>query len=298
VIIDKNASHGSTGGEARTTLPTRVREVLEHQILTGALREGDQIVEYQLARQLGISQTPVREALRTLERDGLLITRPHRGTFVRRVGRREAAERYSLGMELEAFAARRVMPRLTEADFRALEGIVDEMAAAAIGRAAGTASSPGAEAYAHSVEMNVAFHRYLVERAGHDLLLKSWLAVNPLNWRFVTYTRLVGPDPVVLAERHRSLLGAYRSGDQVLAAAAIRQHIWEVAELVLPNIPEEEATAASLSSITAKNAAATAKRTNEGAANTCARSPSPSKASANEPAQRFSTCQIAGGITA
>lgn len=241
VIIDRRAAAERAAAAASgtptapRTLPARVREVIEQQILTGALKEGDQIVEYQLARQLGISQTPVREALRTLEHDGLVVTRPHRGTFVRRVTRREAAERYSLGMELEAFAARLAMPRLTEADFRALEDIVDEMAAAA---AAGR--TPGDhESFAHSVEMNVAFHRYLVERAGHELLLKSWLAVNPLNWRFVTYTRLVGPDPVVLAERHRSLLTAYRNGDQVLAAAAIRSHIWEVAEQVIPNIPEE-----------------------------------------------------------
>lgn len=246
MLIDNPAA---PAGEERTTLPTRVREVIEQQILTGALREGDQLVEYQLARQLGISQTPVREALRTLERDGLLITRPHRGTFVRRVGRREAAERYSLGMELEAFAARLVMPRLTENDFRALEAIVDEMAAAAAsGLAAGTGGAGESEAYAHSVEMNVAFHRYLVERSGHELLLKSWLAVNPLNWRFVTYTRLVGPDPVQLAERHRALLDTYRSGDQVLAGAAIRQHIWEVAALVLPNIPEESAAAGTTAS--------------------------------------------------
>jgi DNA-binding GntR family transcriptional regulator len=232
VVIDRRTI--AAPASARLTLPTRVRKVIEQQILTGALKEGDQIVEYQLARQLGISQTPVREALRTLEHDGLVVTRPHRGTFVRGVRRREAAERYSLGMELEAFAARLTMPRLTGEDFQNLHAIVDEMAAAAAGQ-----RSEGHEAFAHSVELNVAFHRYLVERSGHELLLKSWLAVNPLNWRFVTYTRLLGPDPVELAERHRSLITAYRTGDQVLAAAAIRQHIWEVAERVIPSIPEE-----------------------------------------------------------
>lgn len=219
-------------GSPRRSLPERVRETIEQLVLTGALREGDQIVEYQVARQMGISQTPVREALRTLERDGLVVTLPHRGTFVRRITRREAAERYSLGMELEAFASRLAIPRLTEADYRHLEQVVDAMAAAA------AAVSTGREEYAHSVELNVAFHQYLVERSGHQLLLKAWLAVNPLNWRFVTYTRLLNPDPVVLAERHRALLAAYRTGDQVMAASAIRHHIWGVAEQVLPNIPE------------------------------------------------------------
>ena len=225
----------------RRPLPAQVREALEEQILTGALREGDQIVEYQVARHMGISQTPVREALRTLERDGLVVTQPHRGTFVRRVTRREAAERYTLGMELEAFAARLAMPHLTAGDYRHLEALVDEMAAAA------GQSAAGGEAFVRSVELNNAFHRYLVERAGHTLLLKAWLSVNPLNWRFVTYTRLMNPDPVELAERHRSLLAAYRSGDQVLAAGAIRQHIWEVAERVLLNIPEVPEGATGLS---------------------------------------------------
>ena len=121
---------GTSPGAGRRSLPSRVRESIEEQILDGELREGDQIVEYRVARQMGISQTPVREALRTLERDGLVITYPHRGTFVRRVTRREAAERYSLGMELEAFAARLAMPHLTRADYRQLNRIVDAMAAA------------------------------------------------------------------------------------------------------------------------------------------------------------------------
>ena len=235
VIIDNPVAPVVTAApvEERRTLPTRVREAIEERILTGALREGDQIVEYQLARQLGISQTPVREALRTLERDGLVITRPHRGTFVRRVTKREAHERYTLGMELESFAARLALPRLTSADFVALEGIVDDMAAAA----AEARAKQTEDAFARTVELNVDFHRYLVEKAGHELLLKAWLSVNPLNWRFVTYTRLLDPDPVELAERHRSLIAAYRSGDQVLAASAIRQHVWEVAESVLANMP-------------------------------------------------------------
>jgi len=242
----------------RRSLPLQVREAIEQQILTGALREGDQIVEYQVARQMGISQTPVREALRTLERDGLVVTLPHRGTFVRRVTRREAAERYSLGAELEAFAARLAIPRLTARDFKQLERIVDEMAAAAgaarkdspssstapemnQARPPREAAAPGGEAFARSVELNVAFHRYLVERAEHELLLKAWLAVNPLNWRFTTYTRLLNPDPVELAERHRTLLKIYRSGDTALAEAAIRQHIGEVAERVLLSFPETPA---------------------------------------------------------
>ena len=208
----------------RPPLPALVRQSIEEQILAGALKEGDQIVEYRVARQMGISQTPVREALRTLERDGLVETFPHRGTFVRHVTRREAAERYTLGMELEAFAARLALPRLTESDYRTLDEIIDEMAAAAERRAGQHAGADGAEqgaggeTFARSVELNNAFHRYLVERAGHELLLRAWLAVNPLNWRFVTYTRLLDPGPVELAERHRSLLAAYRTGDQVLAA--------------------------------------------------------------------------------
>ena len=71
MIIDNHTSPSGVDTK-RQLLSVRVRETIEEQILTGALREGDQIVEYQLARQMGISQSPVREALRTLERDGVV----------------------------------------------------------------------------------------------------------------------------------------------------------------------------------------------------------------------------------
>ena len=109
------------------------------------------------------------------------------------------------------------MPRLTPEDYRALEGLIDEMSLAAgqrnLAGADGVADERAAgEAFARSVELNTAFHRYIVERTGHTQLLKAWLAVNPLNWRFVTYTRLLNPRPVELAERHRSLVELFRRG--------------------------------------------------------------------------------------
>lgn len=228
-----NGTLGDPANVSRKLLPERVRAYLQGQLLTGTLTEGDQVVEYRVARSLGISQTPVREALRQLERDGLVVTRAHRGTFVRRVTRRDASERYSLGMELEAFAVRLSMPRLTQKDFAYLEGIIDDMSRAA------SSVDPESIDHARSVELNVAFHRYLVESANHRMLLDAWLSVNPLNWRFNTYARLVNPDPIYLAERHRSILVALRGGDQLMAAAAVRAHIWEVAEQVLPSIAEE-----------------------------------------------------------
>ncbi len=123
-----------------------------------------------------------------------------------------------MGAELEAYAARRAVPRLTAGDFAHLEQIIAEMAAAADEachelREAPAARTPHETSFAHSVELNVAFHRFLVERAGHKLLLRSWLLTNPLNWRFVTYTRTLNPDPVEAVERHREVLNAYRSGD-------------------------------------------------------------------------------------
>jgi DNA-binding GntR family transcriptional regulator len=232
-VIESTGRPDEPATVARRLLPELVRTHLQRQLLAGTLREGDQVVEYRVAQSLGISQTPVREALRQLERDGLVVTRPHRGTYVRRVTRRDAAERYSLGMELEAFAVRLSMPRLTPTDFAYLEGIIDDMSRAA------TSGDPGSNDHARSVELNVAFHRHIVESANHRMLLDAWLSVNPLNWRFTTYAQMVNPDPLFLAERHRTILIALRGGDQLLAAAAMRAHIWEVAEQVLPNIAEE-----------------------------------------------------------
>ncbi|MDQ3654560.1 MAG: GntR family transcriptional regulator, partial [Chloroflexota bacterium] len=104
-----------------------VRTHLRNLILDGTLKPGDRIVESRLARELGISQTPVREALRELEQMGLVVSYPNRGSSVRKVEPQDADEMYTLRAHLEAMAITLALPRLSEDDLDTLDGLIDGM---------------------------------------------------------------------------------------------------------------------------------------------------------------------------
>src|SRR3954469_14550899 len=90
-------------------LSDRLVDPLKRVIIAGELRPGDRVLETDLAEQLGVSRGPVREAFRELEQEGLLISYPHRGTFVATLPEDEIEEVYALRAHLEGYAARRVV---------------------------------------------------------------------------------------------------------------------------------------------------------------------------------------------
>jgi DNA-binding GntR family transcriptional regulator len=124
-----------------------------------------------------VSRTPVREALRQLERDGLVINEPQRGTFVRTFTEREALEVYDLRALLECYAVRRVAARSDGLDLEGLRAAVEG------GRAAVDSKHLG-----DAMTSNDAFHATLVRLAGHALLLAEWRRV----WTAVVLLRSCG----------------------------------------------------------------------------------------------------------
>src|SRR6185295_61817 len=115
----------------RSVLAAQVKERLLDGILTGRYAPDSRIVETQLARELGTSQAPVREALRGLEALGVVEITPFRGARVRRPTRRELLEAYAVRTSLESLGARLAVPRLTDDDLEELAACVEEMQAAA-----------------------------------------------------------------------------------------------------------------------------------------------------------------------
>ncbi|WP_217145582.1 GntR family transcriptional regulator, partial [Streptomyces sp. AC627_RSS907] len=109
-----------------------VADVLREAITVGQLPAGQKLTEAGVAAQLGTSRAPVREALRQLEQEGLVISYPYRGTEVLGVSQEEIENvLVPVRVSLEKFAFRKAMPRLTDADYAHLESLVRNMAAAA-----------------------------------------------------------------------------------------------------------------------------------------------------------------------
>jgi len=206
-----------------------VRNHLRNQIFDGTLQPGDRIVESRLARELGISQTPVREALRELEQMGLVVSYPNRGASVRRIEPRDAEEMYTLRAHLEVLGVDLLLQHLTDADLDALIGLIDEMLAAA------AANDPE-----RLTELDTSFHEYILTRSGNSLLLRTWQGISPLNWTMLTVIRLKDRNLRELAERHYPIVEALKTGDKAQAEAAIRDHVLNLGERVVGELLKAE----------------------------------------------------------
>ena len=206
-----------------------VRTHLRNLILDGTLKPGDRIVESRLARELGISQTPVREALRELEQMGLVVSYPNRGSSVRKVEPQDADEMYTLRAHLEAMAITLALPKLTEDDLDTLDGLIDGMIEA------GENNDPDL-----LTELDTGFHEFILQHSGHRLLLQTWQGISPLNWTMMTVIRLKDRNLRELAERHRPIVDALRARDNARAVQAIQEHVLVLGEKVVRDLEKIE----------------------------------------------------------
>ena len=206
----------TSGVLARSVLADQVKERLLEEILAGRYAPDARIVETQVARELGTSQAPVREALRGLEALGVVEITPFRGARVRRPTRRELLEAYVVRSALETLAARLAVPRLSDRDLGELAGIAEEMQAAA--RAGDS----------HAVaEADARFHGRIVEIADNGSLVKLWRSLEPFSR---TYLTVIAPGANLdwSAGLHAPILAALRARDVDGAVDALGRHFAEV----------------------------------------------------------------------
>ena len=108
-------------------LSTQVSSILRKAILENILKEGEKLVEADLQRQFGISRSPLREALRELDKEGLVVIIPRKGTFVRRIERKDIESNFPVRATLEALAAEMAYPNITEDDLDEMEFVLLKM---------------------------------------------------------------------------------------------------------------------------------------------------------------------------
>jgi DNA-binding GntR family transcriptional regulator len=146
----------------------KVVTLLRDAILSGELLPGERIVESRIARQLGVSQAPVREALALLERQGLVIKINNRGCFVSRLHARELRELFALRAVLDSFSARLAAERATDKDIEQLRSILGRM------RVAETAGD-----LATLTEAHLQLHEAVYRMSGQELLVEIFALIHP-----------------------------------------------------------------------------------------------------------------------
>lgn len=205
---------------SRMVLSDQVKAHLLEAILDGRYPPGARIVETRVARELGTSQAPVREALRDLEALGLVETAAFRGARVRHPSADELLEAFVVRSQLESLAARLAVERLTAADLGRLTGLLGEM------RRAARAGDLHAEAVA-----DAAFHGTIVEISGNAMLQRVWQRLEPLSRTYITLVA-PGADRHRIADLHQPVLDALRIRDAARAAGALDHHYTAVGAML------------------------------------------------------------------
>lgn len=201
-----------------------IKEYLIDAILTGKLATGERIVETHVARELNVSQGPVREALRDLEFLGFVETQPFRGSYVRRFSHQELLQIYPIRAAIEGVAAH-AAASLGDAD---LEGHLRELREY-YGQMLAAAENNDGHAHAKA---DIHFHSAVVRASGNPLLYTIWdnlrLATTTFMSAILTHRGL--PE---LANRHLALLNALEARDPDAAERAAKWHIEELRQWIL-----------------------------------------------------------------
>ncbi|WP_070000035.1 GntR family transcriptional regulator [Cellulosilyticum sp. I15G10I2] len=197
-------------------LPLRdiVFQTLRKAILTGELEPGERLMEIQLGEKLGVSRTPIREAIRKLELEGLVIMVPRKGAQVAQFTEKDIQDVLEVRAALEALAAKIACKRMDDRAFLKLQLAITEYDYAAREKDIET-----------MIEKDVEFHETIFNASQNDKLIQLFNNLREQVHRYrIAYLKNTGESELVHAE-HLQLLEALQRRDEVLAEEIAAKHI-------------------------------------------------------------------------
>jgi DNA-binding GntR family transcriptional regulator len=212
----------------RQTIASQALEVLRTQILRGHFPDGEALRQDALARQLGVSRIPIREALRQLEAEGLVTFTPHRGAVVSKLSLEEIDEVFALRADTETGLLRRAIPHLTLEHFNRLDEILIRYERAL---QRGEVAVWG--------ELNWQFHSTLYAPAGRPITLGLMQRLHDHADRYVRVQLAVTHWESRASQEHRAIAAAARRKDTRRACALLRQHILSAGQSLVTFLREQ-----------------------------------------------------------
>lgn len=213
--------------QCREWLVQRIRDL----ILSGSVKPGEWLRQEKFAQQFGVSQTPVREALKQLSAEGLLEHVPYRGIRVVEFSLTDVADLYECRAFVEGMAARHAAERISDAELAELQSVFALMQ-----------KRLGPRYIAEYRELNRRFHTIIFDASGRSLLVRTlaqmWAAFPSMLWSNFATTApapLPGRDKSDV-EEHGAILSALEAHDPDAAERATRRHIQHAKDLLLAAI--------------------------------------------------------------
>lgn len=187
---------------------------IREAIRKGKLKPGDRLIETQLAEEMHISRFPIREALRYLEKEGLVETKPFKGTYVTQLTERDMEELYSLRSAIEAFAIRILIKHIDAEKIKKLESIFQSMQQAS-----------KTEDLDKLISEDFRFHQTICELSDHRKLLEVWLTLENQLRVFLTIEKQLFGNSAEFVKSHIPILEAIQKRKIRPAQKAIRDHL-------------------------------------------------------------------------
>ena len=207
-MVMRKGTEGKRG--AKETMRSNIKDYILQQIISGSYRPGERIVETRLARELNVSQAPVREAMLELASSDILEERPFSGTYVRSISVEEIDDIFEIRAFIEQYAAKRAAVSATREQFAQMEEVLRKM-------------DPHTD-ISDFVDLDMRFHELIMDAAGSPSLKRAWSILRLTEWTYLSaYITKASLDDLI--EQHRTILQYLMSRDETGAGAYMLLHI-------------------------------------------------------------------------
>lgn len=202
-----------------------VFDTLREAIMDGSLKPGERLMEVQLAQKLGVSRTPVREAIRKLELEGTVTMIPRKGAYVAEVSLKDISEVLEVRAALEGLAATLAAEKMDESGLKLLQEKASEFEAAAKDMNRDDL-----------IKLDVEIHEIIFQSTDNQTLMNLVDGLREQVQRFrISYLSTMQNAEDIIVE-HRELIGALLKKDPELARNAAEKHIRQIKQFILSNL--------------------------------------------------------------
>ena len=200
--------------EIRSTLPGQVASQIREAIKSGKLKPGDRLIETDLAREMNVGRNAVREAIRYIEKEGLVVTVPFKGAQVAAFNEKDLKDIYDVRNALETLALNTLSDKIDTQKINTLESVVKEMKA--------VSKNNDLQAI---IDMDLKFHCTICELSENKVLMEAWLGLSNRLRAFITSGETLYDEdtPGVILGTHYPVFEAIKKGDFKLATRILKE---------------------------------------------------------------------------
>jgi DNA-binding GntR family transcriptional regulator len=201
----------------RSLFREEICDYIKESILSGELKPGDRIVETRCAKELGVSQSPVREAIRELEIIGLVENIPFQGCYVKEHTIKDVKDSYKVRISLETLGIKYAVECITDDQLKEIYDVMKEMETAAVNHE-----------FDLYIKLDTLFHQKIIEVSQNIMLIRLWSQCHIREWTYIATKKLSGESLENLAVRHESIYNALVGRNEGKAVQAVISHLEEL----------------------------------------------------------------------